>query len=42
LFNEGKLRESVGFRELWSIDFSLDQLSTRQRAARVGWINQPE
>jgi hypothetical protein len=25
LFNEEKLRESSGFRELWSIDFSLDQ-----------------
>jgi hypothetical protein len=26
LFNEEKLRESAGFRELRSIDFSLDQL----------------
>jgi hypothetical protein len=26
LFNVEKLRESAGFRELWSIDFPLDQL----------------
>jgi hypothetical protein len=26
LFNEAKLREISGFRELWSIDFRLDQL----------------
>jgi hypothetical protein len=26
LFNEEKLRENAGFRELWSIDFPLDQL----------------
>jgi hypothetical protein len=42
LFNEEKPRESAGFRELWSLDFPLDQLSTRRRAARLGWINQPE
>jgi hypothetical protein len=42
LFNEEKLRESAGFRELWSIDFPLDQVSTRRRAAKFGWINRPE
>jgi hypothetical protein len=42
IFNEEKLRESAGFRELWSIDFPLDQLSTRRRAARFAWIHQPE
>jgi hypothetical protein len=42
LFNEEKLKESAGFRELSSIDFPLGQLSTRQRAARFGSIYQPE
>jgi hypothetical protein len=42
LFNEENLKESADFRELWSIDFPLDQLSTRQRAGRFDWINQPE
>jgi hypothetical protein len=41
-FNEEKLRESAGFRALWSIDFPLDQLSTRRRDASFGWINQFE
>jgi hypothetical protein len=39
LINEKKLRESAGFRELWSLDFPLDGLSSRRRAARFGWIN---
>jgi hypothetical protein len=41
LFNEEKLRQSEGFRELWSIDFPLDQLSSRRQRqnARFGWIN---
>jgi hypothetical protein len=42
LFDEEKLRESTGFRELWSIDFPLDQLSVRRRNTKFGWINQPE
>jgi hypothetical protein len=39
LFNEERLRQSEGFRELWSIDFPLDQLSSRRRNTRFGWIN---
>jgi hypothetical protein len=31
LFNEEKLRQSEGFRELSSIDFPLDQLSSRRQ-----------
>jgi hypothetical protein len=34
--------EKAGFRELPLIDFSLDQLSTRQRAAKFGWMHKPE
>jgi hypothetical protein len=37
-FNDRKLRESAVFRELWFIDFPLDQLSIRRRVARFGWI----
>jgi hypothetical protein len=33
LFNEEKLRESAGSRELWSIEFPLDQLSIQRRPA---------
>jgi hypothetical protein len=39
LFNEEKVRQSEGFRELWSIDFPLDQLSSRRQNARFGRIN---
>ena len=39
LFDGEKLRQSAGFRELWSIDFPLDQLSSRRQNARFGWIN---
>jgi hypothetical protein len=42
LFDEIKLRESAGFRELWSVDFPLDQLSGRRSIIRFGWINKPE
>jgi hypothetical protein len=42
LFDEAKLRESVGFWDLWSFDFPLDQLSGRQRIARFSWIKRPE
>jgi hypothetical protein len=44
LFNEQKLRQTEGFRELWSIDFPLDQLSSRRQKqnARFGWINKQE
>jgi hypothetical protein len=36
------LRESAGFRELWSTDSPLDQLSIRRRIAKFGWINESE
>jgi hypothetical protein len=48
LFNEEKLRQSEDFRELWSIDLPLDQLSSRRQRqrqrqnARSGWINKQE
>jgi hypothetical protein len=44
LFNEEKLRQSAGFRELWLIDFPLDQLSSRRQRqnARYGWINKQQ
>jgi hypothetical protein len=42
LFNEEKLRQSECFRELWSIDCPLDQLSSRRQNSRFGWINKQE
>jgi hypothetical protein len=39
LFNEEKLRQTEDFRELWSIDLALDQLSSWRQNARFGWIN---
>jgi hypothetical protein len=36
------LRQNEGFRELWSIDLPLDQLSSRRQSARFGWINKQE
>jgi hypothetical protein len=42
LFNEEKLRQSEGFRELWLIDFPLDQLSSRRQNTRSGWISKQE
>jgi hypothetical protein len=42
LFEEEKLRGSSGFRELWFVDFPLDQLSGQRCAARFDWINRPE
>jgi hypothetical protein len=35
-FDEIILRESDGFRELWDIDFPVENLSTRRQNARVG------
>jgi hypothetical protein len=40
--NEEKLRNSEGFREIWSLDFPPEKLSARRRNARFGWINKPE
>jgi hypothetical protein len=42
LFDGDKPRGSAGVPELWSVHFSMDQLSNRRRAARVGWINKGE
>jgi hypothetical protein len=42
LFDEEKLRGRVGLQELWCIDFPLDQLSDRRRAAQFEWIKGPE
>jgi hypothetical protein len=39
LLNEEKLRQCAGFRELWPIGVSWDQLSSRRQNARFGWIN---
>jgi hypothetical protein len=36
LFDEIILRESGGFRELWDIDFPVENLSTRHQYARFG------
>jgi hypothetical protein len=42
LFNEEKLRQIAGFREVWSIDLLLDKLSSRRQNIRFGWINKQE
>jgi hypothetical protein len=42
LFDEVKLRENAGFRELCSVDVPLDQVSGQRSAARFGWSNKPE
>jgi hypothetical protein len=42
LFNEEKLRQSEDFRELSSIDFPLDRLSSQMQNFRFGWINKQE
>jgi hypothetical protein len=36
------LRQSEGFRELWSIDFALDQLSSWRQNTRFEWIKKQE
>jgi hypothetical protein len=41
-FDERILRESGGFRELWEIDFGVENLLMRRPNARFGWINTPE
>jgi hypothetical protein len=41
-FDEIILRESGSLRELWDIDFPVENLSTRRQNARFGWINRPE
>jgi hypothetical protein len=42
LFDEEKLGGSAGFQEPWSVDLPVEQLSDRRRAARFGWIKEPE
>jgi hypothetical protein len=42
LFNEEELRQNAGFREFWSIDFPMDQLSSRRHTTRFRWIKKPE
>jgi hypothetical protein len=41
-FDEEKLRASPAFREIWSLDFSLERPSVRRQNARFGWIKKPE
>jgi hypothetical protein len=41
-FDKEKWRASPAFREIWSLDFPLEKLSTRRQNARFGWINKPE
>jgi hypothetical protein len=36
------LRQRAGFREWWSNDLPLDQLSSRRQNARFDWINKQE
>jgi hypothetical protein len=42
LSNEEKLRENEDFRGSWSIDFRVDQLSSRRQNARFEWINKQQ
>jgi hypothetical protein len=42
LFNEEKLRHSLGFVELWERDSPLESLSKRRREAKFRWINKLE
>jgi hypothetical protein len=42
LFNEEKLRQIAGFREVWSIDLLLDKMSSRRPNIRFGRINKQE
>jgi hypothetical protein len=39
IFDESTLRQSQGFRTFWHRDYSLEQLSSRRRSARFGWVN---
>jgi hypothetical protein len=36
------LRESDGFKELWDIDFPVENFSIQHRNAKFGWITRPE
>jgi hypothetical protein len=39
IFDESTLRQTQGFLTLWHRDYPLEQLSTRRRSARFGWVN---
>jgi hypothetical protein len=41
-FSERTLRERKGFRELWDMDFPLENLSVRHRTTPFEWMNRPE
>jgi hypothetical protein len=41
-FDEDKLSASPAFREMWSLDFPLEKLSTRRQNARFGWIKKQD
>jgi hypothetical protein len=39
IFDESTLRQSQGFLTPWHRDYPLEQLSTRRRSVRFGWVN---
>jgi hypothetical protein len=39
IFDESTLCQSQGLLTLWHRDYPLEQLSTRPRSARFGWVN---
>jgi hypothetical protein len=41
-FEEEKLRQSGGFREIWDLNFPLENMSARRRRSKFGWINEEE
>jgi hypothetical protein len=41
-FDEIRLRESPGFRELWDINYPPENLTVWRRNAQFGWINKVE
>jgi hypothetical protein len=38
-FNEAKVRDSSGFKEVWNIDFPIDKLSPRRTDTSWGFLN---
>jgi hypothetical protein len=38
--NEGQIRESRDFREIWMFDYHDSQLSVRRQKEKWGWINE--
>jgi hypothetical protein len=38
-FDEGMIRDSAEFREVWEIDFPLESLTARRRTTRCGFLN---